>query len=1671
MPKSLKCPQCGAELDPDSRFCDACGARIEVAKPEPPVEPAEPEPGETKGGESKPPGRSTPSKVPTRTPAAKSRGGRTGGRGRPIIAWSLAILFALIGFAVALYGTSFDFSFSLFLGTVILLVVAVMRQYRALGPVALTMAVLMIAATTGPLVGPKNQSEDDQPGPDSQPGYEGLVPLGRWSDTYGAKRALKEVTGDRVIGEVIAGYEDRVETGEGLANSTSGISMQTLLFDLTETAKRAMREAEAEIESGENYIATARINGVEFVIYEGNSLGFIGSFANSLFHATYDVSADTVTGVRSGLGGISSTLPEIDLYHDLELPELSWALDPIADLMGTAVDHVARMTKQMISRSVDIALIAGEITGINEGASECYSLLKERGRRFVDAKVDALAAGTGTAADAASALSEIAMVAIDYASIVDADNVRIIYNLTGLLSREVVERAITSAEVIKHIAGGRVGLVIDDDGVTINLLGSHSFRHELLGLAVDAGLRRFEVTLLGDEAGEARVALETGIGFSLEISSRMESTGVEISGNVKFEGDRVRSDLQNLIGMAAGEWLTVWDWANLTIGYGLGSGIPDGAFLVPGMDVLVEISRSIGENRVARMTFDPSPEIQVQAQAGAEIEVSAHAVVGGEGSVAGAVNLGLDFSRAKAELGRLLDPGAAGSAARNISVQVAEIVEGVIDIDRMADPETLDEHEMGTDLRVEYLNAVAHRDVTTSAGNLSALQMESNPGEIIALYLHNLLGESMENLAVNSNLGLCLKGKGGVGVGAGTTGGELAADFEIGLEGGLNTPTTVLIGIGATSRETREEIVNGLCEKGYRLLSDPSRAGSFIDDPGLALDAETLEALILSLSEYRLESGISEVVTSRLSEMHEELEDDAEFRRNLARSDLYFQISIGAKGSAELGLGTEVEGALQAVLHNNGENILNNLGEDTEELQRSTLTIGLQIAPPSLEIEAVPGTNLFVEASIGGDFLQIELAQKRNRVENVVDLFSEIFPITPREPEAGMAVDLDSWAGTYDLGEEAKQVVTVSNTGDMAVNVVARSPADITTDIPEGGLEIGAGATGRVAVSADTSTQGTIQGDLHLLTGFEGCHQSITVNLIIAPGEASISVDESTWEERVRRGTETSKVFLISNTGGAEYAGDVILPEWASAGRASVTVPARSSSTLTVDIDTSLDRTLTGQLVLRSSEEGDTPLVSITVQVGSPDISLDTDSINMQLDPGQAATATIQIRNRGIFDLTVEIGETPGWVNPGLTTITVPVGQTAQLELELTATGPALEHGLVLTTDDPDTPALTVPIRVTTVLEPETLERVHVGSHHVTRRLDLDVHGGYVTFVGPYDRETAEGGGTYGSSWNDECVYLYDDTRGELQRISAGSTHRDWPIHYSYIVAGPAIHGDRVVYGVKESYSNVTSQHYWNYDYRYFLYDIPTGQTTELDIPFTDMGKTDGSHVFGDVDIDIYDNLIVGHTNSEIWVYDLDQPGTGVRTIAQEKGPTGPLTDRVTTLQLSSPAIHGDRVVYVNTDESYHTSDGYTNYTVWIVDLNTQRETCLGWSKVWSWPVISRDYVVFESRLTRDTADYALVVYDLETGQTTLVGRGPSQYLDMDIDEENLAYMNLSQKGGTSFWAIHHRDLATGDTVLITRRAPDTYVDGARLPAVYGDRVYYLDVIDGWTYLKAATIP
>ena len=1603
------------------------------------------------------------------------------------------MFFGFIGFIVILYGTSFDVNFSLFLGVIVLILVGAIRQYRALGPVALTMAVLLIVGSSVPLITPKNQS-DNGPSPLPQPGspsYQGLVPPGKWSRTHGTEKAVKQATSDRVIGQILAEYEDRVGRAGGVENTTAKIEMETLIMDNTETARDAYEQAAAEIRGTENFVATVRINGVEFVVYEGNSLCFIGSFANSLFHATYDVSSDTISEIRSGLTSISPSLPDLDLYHDIDLPEVSLSLGPVRDVLGTVVDHVARLSKQMVSQAIDLSLIAGEITGINDALNDLNTFLQERGRQFVSAEVDALAAGAGTAAEAAGALSGVAMATMDYASMAETGNVDLLIDLTKLVTGEIIEKAVTSAEILRTITGKKIGLIIDDNGVTLNLMGTHSFEHVLVEVVLGLGLERFEITL--PASGEVMVSLDTGIGFSLRITST-EGTGAEIIGSVKFEGDRVRSDVQNLVGMTTGQWLTRWDWANLTISYGLGAGIPSGTFLVPGMDLQVEVSRSISENRVLRMVFDPSPEIQIQAQAGAEIEISGHAGLGGEVSLAGAVNLGLDFSRVTADMADmagLLDPSTASQAAADISTGVMGMVGGIVDIEKLSDEEVDGygmEYQMGPSLQLDYLNAVSHHNVSTSEGNYSALEMDENVGQVLAGYVYEVLGKTLGSVAQNTNIGLCLKGKAGVGVGAGTTGGEVAADFEIGLEGGLNVPTQALLQLGVTAEEARQEMVDGLCQKGFRLITDPGDAGFFIDQPTLLLDADTLTGIILSLSDFRLETELAGFLSGELSDEYQSLKTDQGFLKKMAGSDLYFQLSIGAKGSAELGLGTEVEAALQVVLHNNGETILNNMGIDTEEFQKTSLSIGVQIGPPSLEVEVVPGTNLFVEAAIGADFLQIELSQKTNKLENIVDLFSEIFPTQPRTPVASIKIDQDTWTQPYAVGETAEKTVTVQNTGSMAVNLVAQTPVNITSDIPRQGLHIGAGNSAQFKLIADTSTAGTTEGAVHLFTGFEDAYVTITVNLITTTGTAQVSVDQPTWRETVLRGTPTTRTFRIDNTGGADYVADVVLPAWATPDKTSVNIPAQSFTTLKINLDTAQDTTLTGHLVLRSSEQDtpqdtplDTPLVSITVQVGAPQIGLSTDRITEQLDPDQATTTSIAISNTGIFDLAIDLsGDLPDWIEPDRTSITVPPGQDRELELGLTATShsPSLQHELVLVTNDPDQPQVTIIIRVSTSLTPETLARIHIGSHHVAagggNRLSPFAHGNYVVLMGPTDRETAEGGGDYGGSWDQESVYVYDTARGELRRISPDSKYSDWPIHRSFIFAGPAVHGDRIVYGYEEVYSNSTSIHYHNYEYTYYLYDLVTGENTELDIPLIDMGEIDETAITNTVSIDIYENLIVGQGNEEIWIYDLDNPGKGAVTVAREKDPTGPLQSRGTTLMFSNPVIHGDKVVYVNTDRSYATSNGYYNHTVWMLDLSTMEETYLGWSKTWVIPRISESHVAYGAQLSIDYSDCQIVIHDIQTGQTTYHGRGPHSYPQLDIYRDQLVYMNLTQQPGMSLYDLYQHDASTGQTLLIAPRTPAEYpisIHGPRLPTIYRDKAYYLDVVDGWTYLKTITIP
>ena len=326
--------------------------------------------------------------------------------------------------------------------------------------------------------------------------------------------------------------------------------------------------------------------------------------------------------------------------------------------------------------------------------------------------------------------------------------------------------------------------------------------------------------------------------------------------------------------------------------------------------------------------------------------------------------------------------------------------------------------------------------------------------------------------------------------------------------------------------------------------------------------------------------------------------------------------------------------------------------------------------------------------------------------------------------------------------------------------------------------------------------------------------------------------------------------------------------------------------------------------------------------------------------------------------------------------------------------------------------------------------------------------------------------------WREESVYLYDTSSREFKRISPEPIYSDWPIHSSFIFAGPAVHGDRIVYGFQETYSNSTSIHYHNYEYTYYIYDISTGQNAKLDLPLRGL-EQDQTERSLTITLDIYQNLIVGEGIEDIWIYDLNHPEKGAVTIAREKDPTGPIPERGTTMMFSNPVIHGDKVVYVNTDESY-ISKGYYNDTIWLLDLTTRQETYLGYSKTHVAPRISESHIAYSAQLEEYLSDCQIVIYDLQTGQTTSYGRGSHAYPQVDIYQDQLVYMNFTQTNDMSSYSIHYHDITTGQTLLIAPMFPADYpreLHGARLPTIYRDKVYYRDVVDRWTYLKTITIP
>jgi hypothetical protein len=148
---------------------------------------------------------------------------------------------------------------------------------------------------------------------------------------------------------------------------------------------------------------------------------------------------------------------------------------------------------------------------------------------------------------------------------------------------------------------------------------------------------------------------------------------------------------------------------------------------------------------------------------------------------------------------------------------------------------------------------------------------------------------------------------------------------------------------------------------------------------------------------------------------------------------------------------------------------------------------------------------------------------------------------------------------------------------------------------------------------------------------------------------------------------------------------------------------------------TELGQTLTGTLRINHNdpcaEPVDVPLTLHCVESADPDIVVTPPSLSQELCPDATATQQLTICNEGVGVLnwtTSEVSPTIPWLSENPTSGTVMPGACVDVAVTFDSTGlaPGDYFGnLVITSNDPDEPQVTVPVQMT-VLEPVDLASV-----------------------------------------------------------------------------------------------------------------------------------------------------------------------------------------------------------------------------------------------------------------------------------------------------------------------------------------------------------------------------
>ena len=272
-------------------------------------------------------------------------------------------------------------------------------------------------------------------------------------------------------------------------------------------------------------------------------------------------------------------------------------------------------------------------------------------------------------------------------------------------------------------------------------------------------------------------------------------------------------------------------------------------------------------------------------------------------------------------------------------------------------------------------------------------------------------------------------------------------------------------------------------------------------------------------------------------------------------------------------------------------------------------------------------------------------------------------------------------------------------------------------------------------------------------------------------------------------------------------------------------------------------------------------------------------------------------------------------------------------------------------------------------------------------------------------------------------IYMYDlSTSKEIQINTKGP------------VGSPAINGNRIVW--QDTHSGIGGNIY--------MYDLSTSQETQIT---HDSWFTKNPAIYGDR-IVWWENRLDNNNNAidNIHMYDL--------LTSQETQ----ITNNNGAVNYSSPAIFDNRILW---EEDHDLGGGLWNHNIYMYDLSTSQETQITTSgSAHSSPAIYGDRIVYvDYRNGKDD----LYMYDLSTSKEIQISTSGSAY-DPGIYNDRIVWKDGRNQEMPSAGHVYMYDLSTSNEIQIST---SRFVSS---PQIYGDRIVWVDNSNGKSNIYMGTV-